>query len=89
MDEPWQIRFSSSARRHLDRTPEKIAAAVIEFTLGSLRHRPTIVGKPLRWELQGHYAARRGDWRIIYSLDHDAHTILITRVEHRAHVYYT
>lgn len=85
--DPWQVESEPSARRQLSRLPEKVAAAVLEFAWGPLRRRPTIVGKPLRWELEGHYAARRGTWRIIYTLDVPTRTVIVTQVAHRAHAY--
>ncbi|GEL18356.1 toxin RelG [Pseudonocardia asaccharolytica DSM 44247 = NBRC 16224] len=70
-----------------DKLPESVAAAVIEFVTGSLRINPHRVGKPLRRELAGRYAARRGSFRIIYRIDEDERLITVLRVEHRADVY--
>ncbi|MGH3800934.1 MAG: type II toxin-antitoxin system RelE family toxin [Pseudonocardiaceae bacterium] len=38
-------------------------------------------------ELRGRYAARRGAFRIIYSVDDTEHMVTVLRVEHRADVY--
>ena len=81
------MEFAPAAKRQLTRLPDKVGAAVLEFAWGPLRSRPTVVGKPLRWDLEGHYAARRGSWRIVYTLDIPRRAIIITRVAHRAHAY--
>jgi mRNA-degrading endonuclease RelE of RelBE toxin-antitoxin system len=64
-----------------------VAAAVVEVLVGPLLEAPEKVGKPLRYELEGHWSARRGAYRIFYRLDHDAHTVRAVRIEHHADVY--
>ena len=61
--------------------------AVGEFLLGDLIVSPQRVGKPLRHELHGLWAARRGGYRVIYEIDEDAHVVSVLRIEHRADVY--
>ena len=83
----WQLALASAAERTLARLPDPVAAAVVEFLVGPLLEAPEKVGKPLRYELEGYWSARRGAYRIIYRLDHNAHTVRAVRVEHRADVY--
>jgi mRNA-degrading endonuclease RelE of RelBE toxin-antitoxin system len=44
-------------------------------------------GKALRSELAGKYAARRGDYRVIYEIDDLAHVVHVLRIEHRRDIY--
>lgn len=83
----WELIVAPSVDRTLARLPEKAAAAVAEFLLGPLRQDPRRVGHPLRRELEGLWAARRGPYRVIYELDEDARLIRVLRVDHRADVY--
>ena len=76
--EPFQVAWTSTARRSLTRLPEKVVAAAVEFVYGALANGPYRVGKPLRRELEGMHSARRGDFRIVYR---------VTDVDHRADVY--
>ena len=46
-----------------------------------------LVGKPLQLELKGQWSARRGPYRIIYSIDDSTAPITVTAVAHRADVY--
>jgi mRNA interferase RelE/StbE len=86
--EPYDIQLAASATRAIqDKLSENVAAAVIEFITGSLRTNPRRVGKPLTRELRGRYAARRGSFRIIYSIDDAENLITVLRIEHRADVY--
>lgn len=84
---PYDVTFSASAQRDLRRLPEKIATAAIEFIYGSLTANPQRVGRELHLDLAGHYAARRGDYRIIYRIDEHAHAVLIVTIDHRADSY--
>jgi len=85
--EPHAIAWAPSAQRDLARLPEKIAAAAVEFIYGSLCANPRRVGHELRLDVAGHHAARRGDYRIVYRIDGQAHTVHIVAVSHRADVY--
>jgi len=59
----------------------------VEFVYGTLATAPARVGKPLRLDLEGHHAARRGDYRVVYVIDPEAHEVGIVRIDHRADVY--
>lgn len=83
----WRLRVAPSAERTLDRLPEGVAAAVVEFMTGPLLEDPKRAGKPLQRELAGNWSARRGAYRVIYRLDEGEHSVDVVRVEHRADVY--
>ena len=84
---PWQLALASSAERTLARLPVRVAAAVVEFLVGPLLEAPERAGKPLRYELEGYWSARRGAYRTVYRLDHSAHTVRVVGIEHRADLY--
>jgi mRNA interferase RelE/StbE len=85
--EPFEINWASSALRALDRLPEKIAVACVEFVYGGLADDPHRVGRALRFDLQGKHSARRGDFRIVYEIDEDAHVVTVVAIDHRGDVY--
>lgn len=88
MSEPDEAQVSASAARAIqDKLPERVAASVVEFITGSLLVAPRRAGKPLRRELQGSYAARRGAFRVIYRIDDAERLVTVLRVEHRADAY--
>lgn len=74
------------ARRQIDRLPLAIAMAVLE-TLDAIASNPHRLGKPLRFELEGCWSARRGPYRIIYRIDDARRTVSVLAVGHRADVY--
>ncbi|MEJ7797642.1 MAG: type II toxin-antitoxin system RelE/ParE family toxin [Solirubrobacteraceae bacterium] len=81
------VAWTSAARRSLNRLPEKVATAVVEFAYGSLAANPPRVGKPLRLDLEGLHSARRGDYRVIYRIDAEQRRVELIAVEHRADAY--
>jgi mRNA interferase RelE/StbE len=74
------------ARRQLDRLPVSVAAAVLE-TLEAIASNPHRFGKPLRFELEGCWSARRGPYRVVYRIDDEARVVSVLAVAHRADVY--
>lgn len=85
-EKPWRVRVMPAAQRQLEGLPERYAAAVVEL-LPAIGANPRRLGKPLRFELEGRWAARRGPYRVIYQLDERAHTVRVLAVAHRADVY--
>lgn len=83
----YEVRVSSPARRDLNKLPESVAAAVIDFMFGPLAENRQRVGKPLTNELAGRYSARRGQYRIIYRIDDDLVVVEVIRVAHRRDAY--
>jgi mRNA interferase RelE/StbE len=81
------VTWTATATRALQRLPEKVATAAIEFIYGSLAENPQRIGKPLRFELEGLHSARRGDYRVVYEIDPAAELITIIAIQHRADVY--
>jgi mRNA interferase RelE/StbE len=80
-------RFTARADRDLLALPEKIATACVEFVLGPLSTDPRRLGKPLRDHLAGKHSARRGQYRVVYTIDNEASEIVIEHIEHRRRVY--
>jgi mRNA interferase RelE/StbE len=74
------------ARRQIDRLPISVAAAVVE-TLDAIASNPRRLGKPLRFELEGRWSARRGPYRIVYRIHDATHTVSVLAVAHRADIY--
>ena len=83
----YELRVAASAARSLDRLPEAVAAAIVEFMTGQLLDDPKRVGKPLTRQLAGYWSARRGAYRVVYALDEQAGLVLVARIDHRADVY--
>lgn len=83
----YDIRISARAERDLDRLPRKVATACVTFIFGPLSKNPYQVSKPLTAELAGLRSARRGNYRIIYSVDDDKRLINIAHIDHRRHAY--
>jgi mRNA interferase RelE/StbE len=87
MADAYRVEWAPTGRRDLARLPEKVAHAVVEFIYGGLAANPRRVGRELHLELTGYHAARRGDFRVIYRIDDQRRSVVVTTIDHRADVY--
>jgi mRNA interferase RelE/StbE len=84
----YELRLSRAARKALAETlPEAVAAAVWEFVSGPLLDNPHRVGRRLRFELEGYYSARRGQYRVIYRIDERDVIVDVIKISHRSDAY--
>ena len=90
MPGPYEVVFTRSARRALERElPEKVATAAFEFIMGPLRQDPRRIGRPLREPLAPLFAARRGEYRVIYRIIDHRLIVEVVSVVHRRDAYHT
>jgi mRNA interferase RelE/StbE len=83
----YGLRLSPSARRTIDRLPERLAWPVRSYVSGPLLDNPVRVGATLGPPLTAYRSARVGLYRVIYRIDEDAGVVVVTRIGHRADVY--
>ena len=83
----YRVVLRPAAVRALQRMPEKISAACWTFIHGPLAENPHRVGKPLLEPLAPQYSARRGEYRVLYLIENEQVTIIITAVTHGADAY--
>ena len=84
----YRIRWASPARRAIENPlPEAVAAAVWEFVNGPLAENPHRVGKQLVRDLAGYWSARRGQYRVIYTINDDEIIVTVVAIDHRRDVY--
>jgi mRNA interferase RelE/StbE len=86
---PYALRVTGPAARTLaGRLPEKVASAVHEFITTTLLDNPQRIGKRLLLPpYAGTWSARRGAYRVLYEIDDETRTVLVTAIEHRADAY--
>lgn len=92
MSDRYELRLSPGAARALQIGPPRglpltAAFAVYEFLDGALRRDPWRVSKPLHNELEGYRGARRGEYRVVLSVDEENRIIDVVRIDHRADAY--
>lgn len=86
-EQPFEVTWSPTAQRDVQRLPEKVVTAVAEFVYGPLAANPHRVGRPLHLELTGRHAARRGSYRVVYRIDDEQRLVRIESVDHRSDIY--
>lgn len=86
---PYQIVLSPTASRQLqERLPEGVAWACYEFIRGPLAEEPRRVGTLLRKPFEGHWRARRGEYRVRYTIDDDSKQVHVLDIDHRRDAYH-
>lgn len=83
----YRVVLTRGAARQLQQIPEKAAPALIEALYGATAENPQRAGRRLSLELAGRWSARRGDYRIVYTIDEKAHIVAVVRVGHRRDIY--
>jgi mRNA-degrading endonuclease RelE of RelBE toxin-antitoxin system len=82
------IVTAPAARALAEVLPEAVAHAVIDLITGPLLEDPHRVGRELRRELHGVFAARRGTYRVLCRIDDSAREVTVIRIDHRRSVYH-
>ena len=84
----YRIELTTTAKEALtDVLPEAVSVACWEFIRGPLAENPQRVGKPLRGQLEGRYSARRGEFRVIYTIFDDRVVVRVTHIAHRRDIF--
>ncbi len=86
-DATYQLRVTGPSQRQLNRLPENVAIAIVEFMIGALIENPHRVGGILQRELAGFRSARRGAYRVVYEILEEDRVVVVHRIDHRANVY--
>jgi mRNA-degrading endonuclease RelE of RelBE toxin-antitoxin system len=86
-ESPWDLIVAGIARRAIDRLPDKVALAVLEYLVGPLLENPHRVGKALPGDLAELHSARVGAYRVVYEIDGKGHTVCVLYIDHRVDIY--
>lgn len=80
----YQLRVTRPAAPAIaNELPESVASALVKFITGDLLREPRRVGNPLSRELEGRWAARRGAYRVLYTIDERMSVVTVLVAEHR------
>lgn len=81
------LGLPAGALHSLGSVPPRVAEPLVAFIFGSLADDPRRRGKPLKRELDGRWASRRGDYRILFRLDEATKTMCVLKIGRRSDVY--
>src|SRR5205085_10021810 len=80
----YRVEVPRTAARQLTKhLPEAVATARVKFLHGPLADNPHRMGTPLRNPFEGYWRARRGEYRVRYTIDESTHTVRILDISHR------
>jgi mRNA interferase RelE/StbE len=86
----YRVQVACTAARQLtEQLPEAVAGACVGFLYGPLAENPHRVGAPLRKPFEGYWRARRGEYRVQYTIDESTQTVQVLDICHRWDAYLT
>ena len=81
------VTFTPAARPHLNKLPADVAAAIYEHVVGPVADNPRRLGKAPDEPYADVRSARRGEYRVLYTIDEERHSITVLVVAHRRDAY--
>jgi mRNA-degrading endonuclease RelE of RelBE toxin-antitoxin system len=87
LDQSHAVLLTGEALRSLAKLPARIAEPLVVFAFSGLAAAPRRRGKPLAAEFSGFWSARRGDFRVIYSIDDARREVTVHRIAGRSDAY--
>lgn len=83
---PYAVALARSANRELSRLPAAVVERIAR-ALDRLEHDPRPRGSQKLAGSESTYRLRVGDYRVIYEVDDEARSVVVTRVRHRKDAY--
>jgi mRNA interferase RelE/StbE len=84
----YRVRVARTAAHQLtEQLPAAVAAACVELLYRPLAENPYRVGTPLRKPFEGYWRARRGEYRVRYTIDDSTQTVQVLDISHRRDTY--
>lgn len=74
-------------QKHIPALSPEIKPLIKRAIEQKLTLNPIGFGKPLRYSLKGHRRLRIQDWRIVYRIDSQRHTVVVVAIKHRKDIY--
>lgn len=87
MAEAYRLEFSRDAQANLDRLETHIGRRILKKLDWLAANAAGYHHYALSGPWSGHYRLRVGDYRIIYTVDHNGLLIVVVEVGHRRDVY--
>jgi len=79
----YDVAWTQTALRHFDSLPEKVAVATIELCESTLSNDPIRASKTLNAPFAGQRSVRRGQYRVIISVDDTNTRVTVHAIRHR------
>ncbi|MBN2198216.1 MAG: type II toxin-antitoxin system RelE/ParE family toxin [Candidatus Aminicenantes bacterium] len=83
----YELAWNENVKDDLRRLSKNDAVRIIAAVKEHLAENPLAHGKPLKGMFKGLYRYRRGDYRVIFAVDHEARLVRILHIKHRKNAY--
>ena len=84
----WEVKYLESvAKKDIPALPKSARELIQKAIEGRIKTEPQKYGKPLRFNLSGLRRVRVASYRIVYKIEAETKTVIITDIRHRKDVY--
>lgn len=80
-----EVRWTAKAVDDLEQLDPQVAERVVKRVSWLAQNFAKIVPEPLSGEFKGTFKLRVGDWRVVYTVEHEA--LVIRLIGHRREIY--
>ena len=83
----YDLDFSDEGKISFSSLDKAVAQRILNKLKWLTQNIDAISPLPLKWNFEGLYKLRIGDWRVIYDINHDQEVITVHRIGHRSEIY--
>jgi len=83
----YEVDFTPQAQKDFLSLDKNVALHVAQRIERLRKNADAVIHFPLIGPFKGKFKLRAGDWRVIYSIEHEGRIITIYSVRHRSEVY--
>jgi mRNA interferase RelE/StbE len=83
----YSVQFTPQALRDISKIDRATSQRILDKIKWLSQNMGIADPEPLSHDLKGKWKLRVGDWRVVYSLDHPGHSMVVLYVGHRSQIY--
>lgn len=83
----YRLEFSDEGKISFPSLDKAVSQRILNKLKWLTQNIEAISPLPLKWNYEGLFKLRIGDWRVIYEIDRDQKIITVHKVGHRSEIY--
>ena len=83
----YKLDFSDEGKISFSSLDKAVSQRILNKLKWLTKNIEAISPLPLKWNYEGLFKLRIGDWRFIYDIDHDQKMITVHKAGHRREIY--
>jgi len=83
----YKLDFSDEGKLSFSSLDKAVAQRILNKLKWLTQNIGAITPLPLKWNYEGLFKLRIGDWRVIYDINHDQKILTVHKAGHRSEIY--